>query len=352
MDTSLEKPERSPFTGAVELAEHVTPGAITQDPSEIYLRTLDSQESRRTQERCLNAIATLIYEEVRGPRGPDSPAISRKWFPWWLLRYEHTSYIRSLLVDREPPYAPATINKHLAALRSVLRQCWKMQLMTTDQYMRAVDIQIVKGDRKPAGRDIDDDEMAKLLAACARSEGPIRYRDSALLFVLESTGARRHEMAKMRVQDYNRRKRMIHIIGKGNKERPVFVHVDAVPHLDRWLKMLDTRTGPMFPPINRNGTIYRDRHMSPGAIWRIVLKRQKEAGVQRLSTHDFRRTFAGQFLESGGDLSQLQQLFGHTSATTTQRYDRREELKLRKAVDEMKIVVPAEDTETEGTDES
>lgn len=340
MDTSLEVPQHSPFTGAVELAEHVTPGAITQDPSEIYLKTLDSKNSRRTQENCLNAIATLIYEEVRGPRDPDSPAISRKWFPWWLLRYEHTSYIRSLLVDRKPPYAPATINKHLAALRGVLQQCWKMQLMTTDEYTRAKDIKIVKGDREPAGRGIHDDEMAALMAVCARSEGPIRYRDSAILYVLESTGARREEMADMKIEDYDQRDRIIRIIGKGNKQRAVVVHKAAAPHLDRWLAMLDARTGPMFPPINRNGKIYRDRHMSPGAVWRIILKRQKEAGLQRLSTHDFRRTFAGEFLDAGGDLAQLQRLFGHASATTTQRYDRRGERGLRDAVDRMKIVLP------------
>lgn len=345
METSLEPLGDSPFTGQVQLAQHVSPGAITQDPYEVYLSTLDSRESRRTQQRCLDAIATLIAREAQGETPSPGTMIRGRWFPWWLLRYEHTSYIRKLLLAHDPAYAPATINKHLAALRGVLKQCWKMRLMDTDAYARAIDIKIVKGSRELVGRDIHPDEMTAMMDACDASEGPIRHRDKALLAVLECTGVRREELADMRIEHYNQRDRKVRVIGKGNKERIVFIHKNAAPHLDAWLAILGTRTGPMFPPINRHQTIYRERHMTPTAIWQIVQKRRKQAGVAYLSTHDFRRTFGGEFLDAGGDLSQLQKLYGHASATTTQRYDRRGERGMRDAVDRMKIVLPEEGPE-------
>ena len=71
----------------------------------------------------------------------------------------------------------------------------------------------------------------------------------------------------------------------------------------------------------------RDRlsSISPAAIARIVNKRAAEAGVSAFSPHDMRRTFAGDLLDAGADISTVQKLMGHADPRTTASYDRRGE---------------------------
>jgi integrase len=124
---------------------------------------------------------------------------------------------------------------------------------------------------------------------------------------------------------------------------------DAIGPLDRWIALLNTRRGPIFRPVDKHGHI-ADSAMSPRAIGYVIDRARKKAGLAPLSTHDFRRTFIGDFIDAGGDLAQAQQIAGHTSATTTVQYDRRPERAMLAAVDRMSIPLPQhnddEDPET------
>ena len=212
--------------------------------------------------------------------------------------------------------------------------------MSAEDFQRAQDVANVKGSREPAGRDIPEEDIAALLAACLGDEDENRgIRDAALMAVLQSTGIRRAEAASALIERYNHGERSLRVIGKGNKERTVYIHPAAVAYLGRWLVTVAQRRGPVFRGIDRWGNIGTGA-LSARTIGFIVNERCEQAGLPQLSTHDFRRTFIGDFLDAGGDLVQAQKLAGHASATTTSAYDRRPGRALRKAVDRLSLPAP------------
>lgn len=300
----------------------------THDPYEVYLASLESAESKRTMRGALDRIARMQTGD---------PEATGAWQPWWLLRFEHTTQIRADLI--KAGHSPTHINKHLIALRRVLRVCWRMRLMSADEYERARDIESVQGERLPAGRDIHRDELAAMLRVCTETEGAAGIRDAAIIAVLFATGLRRSEIAGALLECYNPGERSLKIIGKRNKERLVYVTPSAVTVLDRWLHLLGTRRGPMFRPIHKTGGI-GEGAMTPRAVGYIVDRTRRKAGLPPLATHDFRRTYTGDLLDAGVDLSTAQKLLGHASPTTTARYDRRPDRALRDASDRLSLPSP------------
>jgi site-specific recombinase XerD len=226
----------------------------------------------------------------------------------------------------------------------VIKQCWKLGLITADERDRACDIESDTGERVLAGRSIRADEMGALLRACLADENtPLGIRDAALLTLLYRTGVRREEAATLLIERYDPAEQTLKVIGKHDKERLAYIAASAAPAFERWLAVVGSRHGPAFRPVDRWGNI-APRFMSTRAIARMVSQRQATANLPPLSTHDFRRTFIGDFIDAGGDLVQAQQLAGHASATTTAAYDRRPGRALRAAVNRLEMPSP------EGTD--
>jgi len=303
-----------------------------ENPYWVYLARF-SGESRRTMRGCLDRIAAIIT------RTPDAPGLGGQ-FPWEQIRYPHVVLLRTQFTERWA--SPSHVNKHLSALRGVLRECWRLGLITGEEYWRARDVENVKGSREPAGRNIHTDELTAMLAACLADERvPHGIRDAALVATLQSTGIRRAEAADAKIERYDHGERSLRVIGKGNKERTVYLHQMAVLYLDRWLVTVAVRRGPVFRGIDKWGNI-GTKPLSARAIGYIVDERREQAGLPRLATHDFRRTFIGDFLDAGGDLVQAQKLAGHASATTTAAYDRRPGRALRAAVDRLSLPSPDE----------
>lgn len=330
-------------------------GEAGADPYRVYLEHLDSMESRRTMAACLDRITRIIML----PAGvaatmDDLPHYSGAGRAWWLLRRDDAMEIKARLTDKTGAYgapagdgySPAYINKHLSALRGIIEECWNSGLMSTDDYLRIKKIPNVKGSRLEAGRSIHPDEMAALLAECAKApNASTRLRDTAIFLVLQCTAMRREEVASALIERYDRRERRLRIIGKGNKERNVWIHEKAAPALERWLAQLD-RTGPMFPAINRYGRIL-DHAISPAAVNDIVERYRLRAGLAPLSPHDFRRTAIGECYDARGDSQQVRKLAGHAQSSTTDKYDRRGDRGLRALIDRLPIVLPPEDAEPE-----
>ncbi len=124
--------------------------------------------------------------------------------------------------------------------------------------------------------------------------------------------------------------------GKGDKERLVPLVGAAARALDDWLRVRGDRPGGLFLAITRHRTIV-GTGMTSHAVYNVLAKRQREAGVAKLSLHDFRRTFVGDLLDAGIDLATVQQLAGPASVTTTARYDRRGEATKRRTVEALLV---------------
>ncbi|GAA4208974.1 tyrosine-type recombinase/integrase [Streptosporangium oxazolinicum] len=308
-----------------------------RNPYGTYLDQLKVGDSRRKMGSALDRIARLIQGVKLG-----DATVSGADFPWHLLRYEHTSRIRARLVELE--LSLTYTNQHLAALRRVLQEAWRLELMTAEEYQRAADVRDVKGAREPAGAHVQPEVIGALFAACDDDPTLLGFRDGALLGALFSTGARREELAGATLAGYDGGARSLRIRGKGNKERVVYLTVEANRRMAAWLEVRGRAPGGLFAPLRRGGHIWmnggRVRHMSGQAIRKMLNRRLRETGAKATPTpHDFRRTFIGELLDAGVDLATAQALVGHASPTTTARYDRRPHAKRREAVD--RLTTPA-----------
>lgn len=277
-------------------------------PALVYLASL-SASSRRTMTQSLNLIAGILGIT-------DHAAV-----PWGALRYQHTQAIRSALAER---CAPATGNRHLAALRGVLREAWRLGYISADDYQRAIDLKAIPGTSAKAGekgRHLSAGEIDALIRSCVDGT-PAGIRNAALIAVGYGCGLRRAELAGLLVTDYIDTTESLRVIGKGRKERIVYLPPGAAEALRDWLTRRGAAPGPLFLAIRKGGEI-QPKGMTPQAIYSLLAHHAAKAGVRRFSPHDLRRTFAGDLLDAGEDLATVQQIMGHADANTTAGYDRR-----------------------------
>jgi integrase len=264
---------------------------------------------------------------------------------WWLLRFEHTQELRTALRECETPecdpWAPATVNKHLVGVRRILRSCMRHGLMSAEDYIRASDIDPVTGYREPIGRAITNADVMKLQRTCLEDRSPAGVRDAAIIALMHSTGLRRSEIVGARRSNYDAVARTLQIVGKRNKQRTVYVNARASTWLDAWLIHVPAGNGPLFCPVHWSESL-QHRHMAGEAIGEMLTRRCTEAAVARIRAHDFRRTFISNFLASGKDLVLAQRQAGHADVSTTARYDRRDDLLLQQAVEDLWFPLPAE----------
>jgi integrase/recombinase XerC len=167
------------------------------------------------------------------------------------------------------------------------------------------------------------DEMVDLLRALpARNER--ERRDGALLELLYSSGLRVGELVSLRMGDVSLEENTVRVSGKGGKVRVVPVGEKAVRALADYVATRVPRDvsnheeakGPLF----RNA---RGGALTARSVARILAGALRRAGLGRhLSPHGVRHSFATHLLESGADLRAIQEMLGHASLSTTQRYAR------------------------------
>jgi tyrosine recombinase XerC len=214
--------------------------------------------------------------------------------------------------------AKTTVARRLATLRSFFRYLYQ------EGYIKVNQAKLTPAPKTPrhlhSFLDVDD---AFNLVQSPKGMGILPVRDRAILELLYSSGLRVSETEALNVDDLNIREGMVRAQGKGRKERLVPVGAKALDALKYYLieralfrrkkaSMNDEQS--LF--LNKNGERLTSRQ-----IRRIVVKYARLMGIEgQIGPHTLRHTFATHLLIGGADLRAIQELLGHSSLSTTQKY--------------------------------
>lgn len=153
----------------------------------------------------------------------------------------------------------------------------------------------------------------------------VRQRDRAMLLVLLTAGLRREEVSALRVDQLelaSDRKGLVHVFGKGAKERTVPIEGPVVRQLLQWLDMRsrlpELHTDAVFVNLSRSGG--KGAGLGLRAVENTVKRTAQRAGLGSWGVHRFRVTFATMLYDDGTDIERIRVLMGHESIETTRRY--------------------------------
>ena len=322
MTPTKQKSHKSSRPRAIFLRRHLYPDGA--HPAEMYLETFTG-ESQRAMRSALDSIADILSN---GKVGTSDLA-------WHELRIQHVSALRARMLEL---MAPATINRYLTAVRGVMKAAWRLKLIDRESMEQTIDVAPARGKRELKGRVVGADEIQRLFETCsADSNESIGVRDAAILAVLYGTGMRRAETASALLENFDETRGCLRVIGKGNKERDVFLPNGALAAVEAWLVRRGHEPGPLFTKVRKNG-IVTTLPISAALVYRMLQRRHLVAGVEPFTPHDLRRSFISELLDKGVDITTVARQVGHSNGQTTARYDRRDSDAQRDVV--MQLNVP------------
>jgi site-specific recombinase XerD len=229
------------------------------------------------------------------------------WLPVPLdhvTRREIGSYVDHLLQKK---LSPKTITCHLQTIRLFYEYLIDEEGMACENPVRKISIRLPK----PLPRHLKDGEVEKFLSVI---KDP---RDRAMFLLMLRSGLRVEEVARLRVDAVEYRKRQVFVAcGKGAKDRVVYVSDDARLALEAYLQKRSSKKKEMF--LVQKGPL-TGAPISVRGIQKRIEHYARKSGL-RVSCHRLRHTFATDLLNADADLTTIQDLLGHERITTTQRY--------------------------------
>jgi integrase/recombinase XerD len=267
-------------------------------------------------ERGLSAATIRAYDTDLRLFGRDAPGISR-----WAGSAEPARYYLASMARPPRVLRPTSLRRKAAAIRAFYRFCYAEELIETDV---AALIDLPRQTQRLPDT-LDARQVIDLLEASAGTD-LVGLRDRALLELLYAAGLRVSEALGLDRGDLSLTGGFVRVIGKGDKERLVPVGDLALAALDTYLMERDRVNGAdVRPGVERDREPLflsrRGRRLDRMAAWRIIRSTATRAGLsERVTPHTLRHSFATHLLEGGADLRVVQELLGHASITTTQRY--------------------------------
>ena len=225
--------------------------------------------------------------------------------------------MRSWLAQgRTRGHSRATTARHAAAARSFTGWLRRSGLTPDDVGQRLVS--------PKAHRTLPDvlapDQARAVVESAAGAEEPAGLRDAVVLELLYASGIRVSELVGLDVDDVDRSRRLLRVLGKGRKERSVPYGVPAERAIDAWLtRGRPALAGPDSGPALLLGV--RGHRLDAREARRVVHRAVAAApGAPDIGPHGLRHSAATHVLEGGADLRSVQELLGHASLATTQIY--------------------------------
>jgi integrase/recombinase XerC len=214
--------------------------------------------------------------------------------------------------------APSSISRKIAAVRTWMRWLRRRGVITTCPADELATPKVRRG--LPAHLSVD---AAKEVVEAPSAETPVGIRDRAILELLYGSGLRASELCGLDLETVNLREGSARVLGKGNKERMVPLGRRAIEAVVQWLGV---RAGFVHPRHKTQDSralflTVRGARLYPRSLGKLVhVHGAAGAGRADLHPHALRHTCATHMLDGGADLRAIQEMLGHASLSTTQRY--------------------------------
>ena len=237
------------------------------------------------------------------------------------INHHHIHAFLSMLYRH---HKKSSIGRKLSAIKSFLRFLLREGVIERDPTLH---IGSPKKDQ-PLPTYLPVDDMFRLLDA-PPLDTPTGLRDRAILEVLYSCGLRVSELVGLNWNEIDANLEVVRVKGKGNKERIVPIGRKALEALDRYRAHLSalvvpkrrhslSATSSASLPVFLNT---RGERLTTRSVARLVAGYARDCGIAlKTSPHALRHTFATHLLDAGADLRAIQELLGHSSLSTTQKY--------------------------------
>jgi integrase/recombinase XerC len=230
-------------------------------------------------------------------------------------------FIREYLGVLHKKNKKVTIARKLSAIRSFFRFLIRQGMITDNP----ADFVATPKQDKMIPEYLSVDNMFRLLDSM-KPDTLLKYRDRAIFETLYSSGIRVSELAGMNVLDVDFQAGLIRVFGKGQKERLVPVGSKALDAIRIYREILGRKAadrGKTAAP-DENGPLFLNNNfgrLSTRSIARILGKTARTCGLPMpVSPHVLRHSFATHMLDAGADLKAVQEMLGHQSLSTTQKY--------------------------------
>lgn len=270
-----------------------------------YLR-LERGQSQRTSEEYARDIE--LFGTFLEPGHP-------KTAPFYRLKDTTVSDVRRFVMELMGPrkYTPTSVRRKIAALRSYFA-LQKREGRREDN--PAADVPPPKAPKR-LPQVMSEPEVTRLLKTrpvAGKTDFQLR-RDIAIMELLYASGIRRAELVGLNLSDVDLDRRVMRVIGKGNKQRTVFLNQAAADAIRNYLA---------FRPRTVDEALFLSRRktrLSHRQAWVIFREFAQLSGLQKhVTPHVMRHSFATHLLENGADLVTIKELLGHESLSTTQIY--------------------------------
>lgn len=227
--------------------------------------------------------------------------------------FEHY-HIREYLAHCYHHLKNVSIARRLSALRTFFRYAVRMQVIKVSPADAIENPKV----HKPLPKPVSVDEAFSLCDT--KEESHIAARNQAIIELLYASGIRVSECSQLDLEHIDLKARLIRVMGKGKKERIVPIHTKAADLLADWI----THHRIKFLKGNDTPALFlgeQGKRIHPRVVREILSRLGHALNIyKRVHPHRLRHSFATHMLESGADLRSIQEMLGHATISTTERY--------------------------------